>query len=413
MFTNASELPSDILFNIFSYLQEPRDLRASQQVCRSWNAVMRTDAIWKHHSQVFLNHPELLADSSEEQYGIIHRWVDWQPKKRSLTFAYDGDPFHLFLSKGNLLRATFHKENPAVILVFNLEKNEEICRIDLASYGCGELQCWMGHGTTAGILDTSGKIFLFNTLTGECCNKIDAGLLPPQNGFTLIEMSDRDVMRYTSTFGGEPLVQIWDLKKIQAPQTYTIPENHQIYGVNSTANFLILNARNIETRKEYIVALNKRDLSLQDPVGKTLMIDDQFGDNWWYKWHFACTEDYCCLVTMKGDLHVYQDRSSELQLVQSIKLSVDSDSTPLIDERFVQIFQNWVFVKYKNLFRVFDVRTGANIVSREWNDKSFVVDLNCRALAVSHDVFSRQHKCDLYDFSPSIRQLSKDCGTVQ
>eukprot|EP01102_Stenamoeba_stenopodia_P010116 TRINITY_DN3011_c0_g1_i3.p1 TRINITY_DN3011_c0_g1~~TRINITY_DN3011_c0_g1_i3.p1 ORF type:complete len:669 (-),score=104.13 TRINITY_DN3011_c0_g1_i3:103-2109(-) len=40
-------LPLDILFNIFQFLDDPRDFAALMTTCKAWNAMMRTGYVWK------------------------------------------------------------------------------------------------------------------------------------------------------------------------------------------------------------------------------------------------------------------------------------------------------------------------------------------------------------------------------
>jgi WD40 repeat protein len=193
-------------------------------------------------------------------------------------------------------------------------------------------------------------------------------------------------------------VQIWDLQRPTLSQFFEIGSMREIWHVRSTPNYVVCVGSLRQTDSVSIIAVNKKDhlkeIRIEGPTD-----------------HFSLQSYgvFCAFLTMGGKLCVWEDLPDEgFKLVRTISPTGKSSLKATLWPGTVQMYRNWVCVSKDNVFRIFDVRTGAEIAAPR---KNFVdaFRLNGQTLLARHTdmgpFLGGANTYLLYDFRERVRQL--------
>jgi hypothetical protein len=408
MCAEVGDLPQEVLGYIFSYLS-PTDLGKAAQVCRGWNSTSKLEWVCQKIARSVLDLSEPSQGSWKEQCQILHRWKTWKPQEvalppstRHLMDRYYGlEDFFVLLEDGTALEVV--RSDPSrrsLFSVRNLLNREELRQINVQQYGCTDIFRGVVHGTMWTTRERDGKIFQFDIKTGDCINQF-VGDAVPDGTSSAIYSNDHEIVASVRN-----RVQIWDLQQRQLSQTFTIEGGQEIWDVSemcSTPNFVLCLA--IQPRSQSIFAVNKKDPKLQTRIEVGFGVELNT---------FKSYGSYCSLL-IRGQLHVYEDASdAQFRLVRTH--CVQEVSGPWINtvpstKGTVQMYRNWACVHKGDVFCIFDVRDGKEVVSLkgDWGlEVRFRV--NAQALLVFHmfgtpSMQITSTKLCLYDFSRKVQPL--------
>lgn len=396
MCAEVGNLPQVVLGGIFSYLS-PKDLRSVAQVCRDWNSTSKLPWVCQSVARSILDLSEPCNGSWEEQLLILRRWKTWKPQEVSLpppSRKYEREEFCVLLEDTTALEVVRADSSMrALFSVRNLFNHEELRQINVEQYGCADIFWGAVHGTIWTIRDVNGKIFQFDIKTGDCLNQFTGESVQPGSS------SDIYANDYEIVTSVQNRVQIWDLQQRQLGQTFTIGEAREIWDIwriGSTSNFVLCLAKTPGSLS--LFAVSKKDSSIQSRIEVGFRAELQT---------FKSSGSYCSLL-VGGELQVYEDSSdAQFRLVKTHR--IQQSLSPW--SGMTQMYKNWVCVHKGDVFRVFNVHDGQEVVSlkKDWGlEVRFQV--NAQALVVFHMFgtpsgrFTSTKLC-LYDFSRKVQQL--------
>jgi hypothetical protein len=381
-----------VLGGIFSYLT-PEDVCRAAQVCRSWNAAQKSDWLWQELARSILDLPKPLQGSWKDQCRIFHCWKTGRAKQTTLPVESQishGD-FGVLEDNTAFELSVLDPTSPLLYSVRNLANGEVLRTIDLGQWGCGHIADFVLYGTRWAIVDRKGAIFQFDIGTGTCINQFNGETSPGMARH--IHCNDREIV---STVGN--WVQIWDLQQPTLSQFFEIGSMREIWHVRSTPNYVVCVGSLRQTDSVSIIAVNKKDhlkeIRIEGPTD-----------------HFSLQSYgvFCAFLTMGGKLCVWEDLpDEEFKLVRTISTTGKSSLKDTLWPGTVQMYRNWACVSKGNVFRVFDIRTGAEIAAPR---KNFVdaFRLNGQTLLARHTdmgpFLEGTNTYRLYDFRERVRQL--------
>ena len=396
MCVGVSDLPQDVLGCIFSHLS-PMDLGSAAQVCRGWNSTSKLSWVCQNVARSVLDLVDPCDGSWKEQVLILRRWKTWKPQEVPLSVAekrYGSEECYVLLDDNTVLgvvRPDSHGQPP--FSVQNLFNHKELRQINVQQYGCADIFWGAIQGTIWTIRDINGKIFQFDIKTGDCINQF-VGEAVEDGSSSDIYANDQEIILSVRN-----KVQIWDLQQHRFSQTFAIGEAHEIWDIwriCSTPNFVLCLAKTPGSMS--LFAINKKDPSIQTRIEVGFRAEPDT---------FKSCGSYCSLL-IGGALDVYEDTpAAQFKLVRTHR--IQENSSPCRGS--AQMYKNWVCVHKNDVFSIFDVRSGQEVLSlkKDWGlEVRFQVQ--AQALLVFHTFgttagpITSTRLC-FYNFSRKIQQL--------